>query len=311
MPYLNYEEELNKVEKDLKDGDHINVGAKCGFIFEELLKNLYNEIKKKAGKSLLQKIENKEVECLHKFNSDDLTTFSLGQTIELFDDLKLLDNVKKLLEKDVNVLKAVNLMRLADIRNRSLHDVKVRATQKEVEYLYYCLKLILEELDYVSKNKCPKCHAGLLNNWNFCTSCGETLKITCPECRSEVKENYKTCPKCNEQLYILSKTETEILIKQKTFLSKNNDWKPCPICGDMSQVCSADYDEETGIGSEDYEFMCNCMREIAEILKFLCIKNNLKYKYIRFLDSITGTTRPPGYFTDFFLIIQRSSPDTF
>jgi hypothetical protein len=54
---FNCHEELGKAERNLKKCNYLDVGIICGYIFENILKDLFLQIKTKADEKTLKQIE--------------------------------------------------------------------------------------------------------------------------------------------------------------------------------------------------------------------------------------------------------------
>jgi hypothetical protein len=283
---------LEKAERNLKKCNYVDVGIICGSIFENILKDLFLQIKTKSDEKFLNHIESVELK-LNKQNKTKTEKFTIGNMLALFKDIRRqelkkeiepFNFAKKLLKKNLKILNSINLQWLRLIRNRCIHkDAGCPATPLEVKYLYYSVMLILEELGYYSdseKKKCSECGTILSNDWNYCPCCSTRIKLICPECGYEVEQDYKSCPKCYELLYIISEQEAEILSDTKVYLSKiHSESTICSICWKRAEFCGGELDEDTGMELHDYELSCVCENEIDEILKSRCIRKDLKFKY--------------------------------
>jgi predicted amidophosphoribosyltransferase len=97
---------------------------------------------------------------------------------------------------------------------------------------------------YVGREKiyCPKCHAPITEDAEFCNKCGTKLLTICPSCQAKIKPESHFCVKCGASL--LPK-DTEVLpsipppqtqpASPATQIPKANPNEYCPACGTKIQ----------------------------------------------------------------------------
>ena len=140
---LDYEKELEIAKIGLERGIYKNVGMICGYIFEDVIKIVYNEIKDTAGVNTLRKIEKVENRTLQKLRKENIQDFTVGQMVGLYKDAELLKSHSKSFKEKYKVIKSINIDWITDIRNKCSHAGKrCIASQLEVKYLYYSVRLI-------------------------------------------------------------------------------------------------------------------------------------------------------------------------
>jgi len=120
MVSLNYEEVLEKAERNLKEGSYVDVGIICGSIFETILKDFFFQIKDKADEKSLKQIEAAENK-LNKKKIKGTKKFTIGEMLKLYEKAKLLDIAEKQLKKKLKIIKSTDLSWLTIIRNRCSH----------------------------------------------------------------------------------------------------------------------------------------------------------------------------------------------
>jgi hypothetical protein len=305
---INHEKILKKASIFFEKMDYENAGILCAQVFEKVIKELYLKAKEKMDETLLEKVICAEEKHKNNLKKNDLNKFSFGQLIRLCNDpdVNFRNLVKYNLNKDLKITNKINLSYLADIRNRLNHLNETDPILRlEAKHFYFSLMVILEEIEFFKDGiKCPNCESIVSRKCNFCFNCHTTLKTRCPNCENEVKVEAEICVKCGSHLYNLSDEEYQILKEHLDFLNKDNHTtcEKCKICGKIPEkIYSEPPDLMTGDTYSEYEYWCKCIPEIEEILKYRSIKRELKYKFVRSLDAITGRKIRPNYYLQFLI----------
>jgi hypothetical protein len=288
MVNLNFQKEIDRAEKCLKEKNYADAVNICSPIVEVALKNLYFEIRRKANKNTLFEIEEIEYQQ-EKRNKSKIEKFTFGQILHLFSktNINYFELAEELLGKQVSITNSIDFDRLTAVRNNCVHPKACSVDSLEVKYFISQVKLIMEGLGYYleseqKQDRCPDCGEKISEGWNSCPFCAKALKVVCPECGFQVEKDFHNCPNCHELLNILSEKDLDTFKNIKSYLSKVfSDPKPCPICQVKAAEADVDYDEKKKNVTTTYGFYCDCEKKIERILKTGCLPRSDEFRLQR------------------------------
>jgi formylglycine-generating enzyme required for sulfatase activity len=207
------------MEKLLAAKRYREAGQIGGRIFENLLKNLYDQIKPNAGKTAVTTIASPE-EKLEGFDTDS-TNLNLDGLVEQFSEGGRLAMIQSDRVPAIIRAKGIPFKKLLEIRNRCAISVYLPQAD-EIQLLYSSIKTLIDEMGVADTSSpsstsemprptalpgsddqhfCPNCKEPVRNHWKLCPVCETVLdQFSCPQCTRSVKANWKLCPECNARL---------------------------------------------------------------------------------------------------------------
>lgn len=113
--------------------------------------------------------------------------------------------------------------------------------QREVEEAYL-------EQELASQPACPTCDTPIDREFQFCPSCGTTLKHGCPNCGRLVEMGWRICAHCGENLGSRGSRSRQDSESAEWEVNLND---PAPSTGDEAAPASRGFDWETAARSEN------------------------------------------------------------
>jgi len=219
MEPIDYDRELQHMEKLLVLKRYREAGQIGGRVFENLLRDLYIKIKSNA--EMAEVTTSGGVEEKLSGVETDSTSLTLDELVELFGDGPRHAMSESRRGAAIIRAKGVPLKKLLEIKNRCAISVYLPEAD-EIQLLYSSTKTLLNELgvpDTSSPTRtsgvprqtvvpgsedqhfCSNCNEPVKKHWKVCPVCETALgQFSCPQCGQTVKGNWKRCPECNARL---------------------------------------------------------------------------------------------------------------
>ena len=223
MVSRDYFKEMAKIEGFLQKHQYAEVAQTCRLLLENLLKDVYSEIKVRSKTGDMKRLLDVEESVAQ--GKDNVYGFSLDQMADLFQKGQVMDLAETILGKTLELASHIPLRKLGDIIQNCLQPDRI-VTFQEIRFLCDSIRMLLKELgpfdDRASslppnsfseqtqanpgkKTVCPDCGESLETGWEFCPACeAPVVKLICPQCALAVKENWKRCPHCKAKLICAS-----------------------------------------------------------------------------------------------------------
>jgi hypothetical protein len=301
MGNFDFAKEMENIRNFIQSEQYRQVGVNIGLILEKCLKYLYADIRKNATQDTIELIDSKRKEIGIK----NIKNSMLGQLITLYKKAKLFRVAEKILETQISTANCMNLYRLRDIRNGCAHG-EYTPTLKEIEFYYFSLKLLLQEIGYISDGlpgefsenfflkssdneliKCRICEKMIKKSHIFCPFCRNPSRKLCVKCGEEVDDDWDGCTKCGASIKQPSEKETDFLkhVSIAIHLAASQK-RRCPICDAEPCIDETEYDDNSGEWIDFYCPSCSCPDEIAKLQKAGRLEDPCAEKFISYYNYI-------------------------
>ena len=145
---LNYEENVEHVERLLQKEEYTDSATRCMIVLEQVLRSLVthylDSTDDKTGAKFQEAVRKRDR------SGEGFKRLTMGQVVHVFRESKYLEAVALSLGKDLSSLQVIDLEKLTRLRNKFAHEGH-EASRTEAEFLLNCLKIVLEKFDLTSK----------------------------------------------------------------------------------------------------------------------------------------------------------------
>ena len=208
MARIDYNKELEDLERFLREEQYEEVVRNVGWIFEMALKELYrlqidffelnkdNEILVKEYRNFISIQE-------ELYPNFDINRATFAQISYLFFKTNFNQLIELRINKPVTWSKKLPWKEIRQLRNYITHTdlIKVnRSTALDfIRYVNTYLEEVklLENVYYLGEEKCYSCGEPVDKTWNYCPNCGASLSDKCSTCGQILKPEWIICPVCH------------------------------------------------------------------------------------------------------------------
>ncbi len=208
-------EQLLSHISDLADKNEWGESIKaCGQLLTKALKKLYTDMPAESlDDQLLQRIN--EVEGHIGQGQRSVDDFDLVEMINFYKDTELFTELRRRLTSSLHTIAQVNWDRLILGYSNAINPDHAKSVGKmDACEIMYWTKLILYDCELAGAKRevlqvpeeqrvlstCPMCEASVVEDWNYCPSCGGPLKLVCMNCQRALAPTFRICPYCETRV---------------------------------------------------------------------------------------------------------------
>lgn len=150
---MDLEQKIRFIEYNHKVGAYTIVAKECVGIIEQALRQFFiGQLTRLDEKDRLRV---QEQELKKGKGQQGIAHFTMGQLVHLFRESDFLAAWERASKKDLSNVRMINLDELTKIRNNLIHN-DFEATRSEAEFLFHCLKIILETFELANVDAIEK-----------------------------------------------------------------------------------------------------------------------------------------------------------
>lgn len=143
---FDFQARLDSINKILAIGEAATAASECVKLIEQALRQVVNQHIEQMDERVRRAIEEsaqKKLRGKGGLEGSALTRLTMGQMIYTLRDAGFWNEWARITGKSLNSLQVIDFEKLAQLRNRVMHD-SVEATRTEAEFLLHGLRMILE-----------------------------------------------------------------------------------------------------------------------------------------------------------------------
>jgi hypothetical protein len=146
---VNFEQKMERIKHVLDIGEDTIAASECVKLTEQVLRHLFGQYQDRVDESVSQKLQ-KAVQKRDR-RKEDIDGLTMGQLVHVLRESQFLEAWARVTGKSLSSIRIINFERLTQLRNKIIHD-GAEATRAEAEFLFNCLKVLLESFGMMSHN---------------------------------------------------------------------------------------------------------------------------------------------------------------
>lgn len=141
---IDFKQKVKDVGRLLQKEEFTSAARESVITIEQALRQGYSQNQERVDETVRRNVQN----ALQKSKRGGIERLTMGQLVHLFRESGFLDALPQALGKDIDNIRVIALDELTKLRNKFMH-IGREATRAEAEFLFNCLKVILETFDLI------------------------------------------------------------------------------------------------------------------------------------------------------------------